>query len=192
LTELHDPDLIDIEYIQHFASNLGYNIDIYRNEVGISGTGTLGFGDFGEDSSLATDSEKYLRLMISNLPNWYKIKSTNNAIKVMLYSFGLIGDIVEYYSNNYLPIAEGGLWRLNANHDINEIPKNLILTASYGGRQDDLIEKHGLKNVIVYPNAESVPKDRPIDNNDDWARKPNVNFALLDNMKVSKKSQKNN
>jgi hypothetical protein len=75
---------------------------------------------------------------------------------------------------------------------INEIPKNLILTASYGGRQDDLIEKHGLKNVIVYPNAESVPKDRPIDNNDDWARKPNVNFALLDNMKVSKKSQKNN
>jgi hypothetical protein len=75
---------------------------------------------------------------------------------------------------------------------INEIPENLILTASYGGRQDDLIEKHGLKNVIVYPNAESVPKDRPIDNNDDWARKPNVNFALLDNMKVSKKSQKNN
>jgi hypothetical protein len=75
---------------------------------------------------------------------------------------------------------------------INEIPKNLILTASYGGRQDDLIEKHGLKNVIVYPNADSVPKDRPIDNNDDWARKPNVNFALLDNMKVSKKSQKNN
>ena len=73
-----------------------------------------------------------------------------------------------------------------------QIPKNLILTASYGGRQDDLIEKHGLKNVIVYPNAESVPKDRPIDNNDDWARKPNVNFALLDNMKVSKKSQKNN
>jgi hypothetical protein len=33
-----------------------------------------------------------------------------------------------------------------------------------------------------------VPKERPIDNNDDWARKPNINFALLDNMKVSKKS----
>jgi len=131
ITELHDPDLIDIEYIQHFASNLGYNIDIYRNEVGISGTGTLGFGDFGEDSSLATDSEKYLRLMISNLPNWYKIKSTNNAIKVMLYSFGLIGDIVEYYSNNYLPVAEGGLWRLNANHDITEIPETWFPTPHF-------------------------------------------------------------
>jgi hypothetical protein len=71
---------------------------------------------------------------------------------------------------------------------INEIPDNFILTASYGGRQDDLIEKHNLKNVVVYPSKDLVPSDRPIDTNDDWARKPNVNFALLDNMKVSKKS----
>ena len=71
---------------------------------------------------------------------------------------------------------------------INEIPENLVLTASYGGRQDELIEKHNLKNVIVYPSLDTVPNDRPVDNNDDWARKPNVNFALLDNMKVSKKS----
>jgi hypothetical protein len=70
---------------------------------------------------------------------------------------------------------------------INDIPQNLIITASYGGRQDDLIEKHNLKNVMVYPNASVVPSERPIDNNDDWARKPLVNFALLDNMKVSKK-----
>jgi hypothetical protein len=71
---------------------------------------------------------------------------------------------------------------------INEIPKNLTLTASYGGRQDELIEKHGLKNVKVYASQDLVPANRPIDNNDDWARKPNISFALLDNMKVSKKS----
>ena len=71
---------------------------------------------------------------------------------------------------------------------INDIPKNLVLTASYGGKQDHLIEKHKLKNVIVYKDLASVPPDRPIDNNDDWARIPNQNFALLDNMKVSKKS----
>ena len=71
---------------------------------------------------------------------------------------------------------------------INDIPKNLVLTASYGGRQDELIEKHNLKNVIVYKSPILVPKERPIDNNDDWARKPSINFALLDNMKVSKKS----
>jgi hypothetical protein len=61
------------------------------------------------------------------------------------------------------------------------------MTASYGGKQDDLIEKHNLKNVKVYKHISEVPEDRPIDNNDDWARIPGINFALLDNMKVSKK-----
>jgi hypothetical protein len=69
---------------------------------------------------------------------------------------------------------------------INDIPKNLVLTASYGGRQDHLIEEYNLKNVIVYKSPEEVPLDRPIDTNDDWARKPKINFALLDNMKNKK------
>lgn len=73
---------------------------------------------------------------------------------------------------------------------IGEIPDNLILTASYGGRQDDLIEKYGLKNVKVYQTKEDVPNDRPIDYNDDWARKKDINFALLDNMKNSKNANK--
>lgn len=71
---------------------------------------------------------------------------------------------------------------------LGDIPDNLVLTASYGGRQDNLIAPNNLKNVIVYPSVEAVPADRPIDYNDDWARKPLVNFALIDNMKVSKKS----
>ena len=71
---------------------------------------------------------------------------------------------------------------------INEIPDNLILTASYGGSHDKLIKEYNLKNVKVYDNKDLVPTHRPIDNNDDYARKKNINFALLDNMKVSKKS----
>jgi hypothetical protein len=66
---------------------------------------------------------------------------------------------------------------------IGSIPPNFTLTASYGGRSDDLIQEYGLKNVIVYPNKEAVPPDRPIDTNDDWARVRSVNFALLDNFK---------
>ena len=62
-----------------------------------------------------------------------------------------------------------------------QIPANLTLTASQGGRNDALIEKHGLKNVVVYPDRESVPGNRPIDTNDDHARVPGLNFALLDN-----------
>ena len=74
---------------------------------------------------------------------------------------------------------------------INEIPENLILTASYGGRQDHLIQEYNLKNVIVYKTPEEVPSERPIDTNDDWARKPNINFALLDNLKNKKNADQN-
>ena len=70
---------------------------------------------------------------------------------------------------------------------LGDIPHNLIMTASYGGKQDTLIDEYQLKNVKVYKNISEVPEDRPIDNNDDWARIPGINFALLDNMKVSKK-----
>jgi hypothetical protein len=71
---------------------------------------------------------------------------------------------------------------------INDIPANLVLTASYGGKQDELIDWHNLKNVRVYADPDQVPEDRPIDNNDDWARVPHVNFALLDNFKHKKKA----
>ncbi len=70
---------------------------------------------------------------------------------------------------------------------INDIPQNLVLTASYGGREDFLINDYNLKNVIVYKSPELVPTDRPIDTNDDYARMPLINFALLDNMKNKKK-----
>jgi hypothetical protein len=73
---------------------------------------------------------------------------------------------------------------------LDQIPPNLILTASYGGTDDHLIEQYSLKNVKVYPDIDSVPADRPIDVNDHWARVPHVNFALLDNMKVSRKTMK--
>ena len=72
---------------------------------------------------------------------------------------------------------------------INDIPNNLILTASYGGSLDYLIEEYNLKNVKVYNNINEVPIERPIDKNDDYARIKNINFALLDNMKFSKKDK---
>lgn len=66
---------------------------------------------------------------------------------------------------------------------LGSIPSNLILTASYGGRNDELIEQYNLKNVIVYKAHTDVPEERMIDTNDDLARLPLVNFALLDNLK---------
>jgi hypothetical protein len=88
LPELHDPDLMDIDKIQYFANNLGYNVNVNKSQFGVVGGN-------------ADDVDKYLRFMVSNLPNWYKIKSTRNSIKSMLFSFGLIGDIVYYYTKDY-------------------------------------------------------------------------------------------
>jgi len=63
---------------------------------------------------------------------------------------------------------------------LNEIPNNLTLTASRGGKHDNLIERHDLKNVEIIKTKDHA-KGRPIDTCDDQARLPNVNFCLLDN-----------
>lgn len=65
---------------------------------------------------------------------------------------------------------------------IDQIPANLVLTASYGGRNDELIEKHNLKHVKVIKD-ELESNGGPIDLNDDIARQPNINFYLIDNYK---------
>ena len=63
---------------------------------------------------------------------------------------------------------------------LNDIPKNLVLTASYGGKQDHLIKEYNLKNVKIIKNKSEAINGN-IDYNDDEARRPNVNFYLLDN-----------
>tara|TARA_R110000851_G_scaffold326315_1_gene494879 strand:+ start:71 stop:667 length:597 start_codon:yes stop_codon:yes gene_type:complete len=68
---------------------------------------------------------------------------------------------------------------------INEIPDNLILTASKGGRNDYLIDEYNLKNVEIIKTKEDA-KGKPIDTCDDQARMPNVNFCLLDNFAKKK------
>lgn len=58
------------------------------------------------------------------------------------------------------------------------IPKNLVLTASYGGKYDNLIEAHSLKNanVVLHP---SQAKNN-IDHDDSLAQSRRVkNFSLL-------------
>ena len=65
---------------------------------------------------------------------------------------------------------------------INDIPANLILTASAGGRNDELINQYKLKHVQVVKDETLAPADL-IDVNDDLARKPNLNFYLVDNFK---------
>ena len=128
LTELHDPDLIDINYIQFFAKNLGYNVNINRVQIGDNLGNISDVYNNTNELDFIVDQNKYLRFVVQNLPNWYKIKTTRNAIKVMLYSFGLIGDLIEYYSNDY-----NKNWKLNYELDLNRsnIPDDYFPTSHF-------------------------------------------------------------
>ena len=70
---------------------------------------------------------------------------------------------------------------------LDSIPDNLVLTASMGGRLDHAIKDYDLKHVIVFKSISDVPEGLPIDFNDDCARRPKINFALIDNHSKEKR-----
>lgn len=66
---------------------------------------------------------------------------------------------------------------------LGDLPENLVLTASRGGRCDNLIGEHNLRCVeVVYSVAEAKAKKLAIDHDDSHAARPDMrhnNFALL-------------
>jgi len=60
------------------------------------------------------------------------------------------------------------------------LPENLVLTASRGGKYDDLIDLHGWKEaLVVYSEQEAEEKGLEIDHDDTHAAFGKKNFALL-------------
>jgi hypothetical protein len=63
------------------------------------------------------------------------------------------------------------------------VPSNMVLTASRGGRDDDMIEQHGLRSAkVVFSVAEAEALGLEIDNDDSHASNPAIrdnDFALL-------------
>lgn len=63
---------------------------------------------------------------------------------------------------------------------IDEIPANMVLTASMGGRNDELVIKHNLKRVeVVYSYEEAEKKGLTVDKDDSNAWAHNDNFAQV-------------
>lgn len=63
---------------------------------------------------------------------------------------------------------------------INEIPENLKLTASVGGKQDHLISQYNLKyNLVVSTPEEAKQKGLSIDHDDSHAYAQDKSFAIL-------------
>jgi hypothetical protein len=90
LFTLRDPDLIDEKFIQYFASQMGYNINYSKLDI------TNVTGDTSDN-----DINGYLRNTIRSLPHWYKFKSTNNALIMLMYSFGIVSDILTMWTTDY-------------------------------------------------------------------------------------------
>mgnify|MGYP003652697776 FL=1 len=60
------------------------------------------------------------------------------------------------------------------------LPENLVLTASRGGKHDDMIELHGWKEaLVVYSEQEAQERGLEIDHDDTHAAFGKDNFALL-------------
>lgn len=63
---------------------------------------------------------------------------------------------------------------------MDSIPANFILTASWGGKHDYLIESHGLKSARVVPDEETAAEmGLPVDHDDSNAYEHNNDFALV-------------
>lgn len=65
---------------------------------------------------------------------------------------------------------------------LDKMPKNLIMQASWGGRDDALIEEYNLKYAKVFKTVDqALESGLPIDIDDYYASTNNGSFALVDN-----------
>lgn len=97
LRELHDIDKIEKKYIPNLSNMLGYEIDLNKEEIG---SYQSYLGNYNDSKSEYVD--KILRFVVKNLPSTYNMKTTRNAIKILLLSFGIMGNVLEYYTTDYL------------------------------------------------------------------------------------------
>jgi hypothetical protein len=94
--DMRNIDKIEVSKIPYYAEMLGYDVGINKSEMGLFNVLPGPYSDTSADYQ-----NKCLRFVVGNLPNWYSIKTTRNAVKMMLLSFGIIGDVVEFYTLDY-------------------------------------------------------------------------------------------
>lgn len=101
IVDLKDPRLMDFKYIQYFADYLGWDMSLTLEDFSSMDIYAEKYG------SLMTEDEKqeavmtHIRSFIENVPWWYRIKGTESAILIILYTFGLVADIIKYYTGDY-------------------------------------------------------------------------------------------
>lgn len=82
-----DPRVFDYEYLRLIAQHFGYSMETDEEEI-------------NQNSYYKTKEEKemVLRQLISNMPEYNRMKGTNSGLEMVLLSFGLVGRIVTLYT----------------------------------------------------------------------------------------------
>jgi hypothetical protein len=123
--------------------------------------------------------------ILSDLPKDIGILRLHVAGDIVSQDYFNAMTIVANIRSNVLFYAYTKSLRFWVNYlkEYGELPENFVLTASKGGRYDDLIDQYKLRHVqVVYSEQEAKDLRLPIDKTDVYAADPklkNTNFALL-------------
>lgn len=82
-----DPDVFDYEYMNVIAQHFGYSMETDEEEI-------------NQNSYYKNKEEKelVLRQIVSNMPEYNRMKGTDSGIEMVLLSFGLVGRIISLYT----------------------------------------------------------------------------------------------
>jgi len=120
--------------------------------------------------------------LCSNLPNDAETTRIHSAGDIFKESYFKAWILVAKRNPNVIFYAYTKMLTFWVKHRA-IIPDNLILTASRGGKWDQLIDKHNLREVVVVYSVEEADElGLELDNDDSHAADPNrkdQNFALL-------------
>ncbi len=127
----------------------------------------------------AKTSENMVKLIQSNLPKKYDVVRIHPAGD--LFNDNYFDAWIEVAKNNptklfYAYTKQVNLWV----ERIDKIPSNFVLTASRGGKHDNLIDQYGLKCAeVVFSVEEAKKKKLEIDHDDYHAAVGTKSFSLL-------------
>jgi len=119
LAYLKDPKVIDIELIEYLARFMGYDISNVKDDI-------------NESIMYTTDEERNnaLRETIQNLPQYYTLKGTESSLELLLATFGIVGQLVTYWTRAEDPYNE-----LIPDYEI----KGTQLTDNLEGKQSNFV-----------------------------------------------------
>lgn len=135
--------------------------------------------NFKELKAVGRSLPKTIRLIQDSLPNatrWLRIHVAGDFFSQLYFDAWVVvakrnPDILFYA---YTKSITYWLKRMH------KIPSNLLLTASFGGRHDELVKVNNLRYAkVVFSEAEARKLKLPIDHDDSHAYTPGGSFALL-------------